>query len=168
MPTTCARKRYVVRIRMWGYSILSLYPAGHASFRFFASPFATESRAFLRRGGMLSARAAVVGDAACPTANHVTEIMSCYQCLALHSQCSLPCRFCVWVLTGPFCILPRNLKITARPLVFRYNPCSIPCGGREGELGSRKSEVCSMGRLPSCRLPATCSWFLFSAWRART
>jgi len=35
MPTLCPRQRYAVRLRMWVYSVLCLYPAGHVSFRFF-------------------------------------------------------------------------------------------------------------------------------------
>jgi len=73
---------------------------------------------FLRRGGMHAAHAVVVGDAACPTANHVTTFTFCYPCVAPHSSCSLPCRYCVWVLTGPFRTAPRILKMTAPRLVF--------------------------------------------------
>jgi len=63
---------------------------------------------FLRRRGMHAAHVVVVGDAACSTANHLTTFTLCYPRVAPHSPCSLPCRYCVWVLTGPFFVVPRN------------------------------------------------------------
>ena len=73
---------------------------------------------FIRRRGMHAAHVVVVGDAAFSTASHLTSFTLCNPCVAPHSSCSLSCRYCVWVLTGPFRIVPRILKMTARRLIF--------------------------------------------------
>jgi len=80
---------------------------------------------FSFRRGLHAAHSVVVGDGACPIENHLTTFTLRYLCVAPHSSCSLSCRYCVWVLTGPFRIVPRILKMTARRLLFMYKPCFI-------------------------------------------